>query len=148
MNDLMAAAAITETQSPIQQAVNTATSEVMDKAAATAATVATSATAAPAIPPISPSVALNYILDSLILKDYVFSVKDALRYTIAALSVMLILLYMFPYQILILFILCISIALTMIYIAICKKLSYKNKPINSQKLNSLRNNVNNDSRAD
>lgn len=92
-------------------------------------------------------VSFKNIIDSLMLKEFIFGVKDFLYYAVVVLTAFMTLMYLFPQQIVILLTFCVFLIVVIVYIAICKRLTVKTRPIDERRLNDLRN-VYNHSRTD
>lgn len=92
-------------------------------------------------------VSFKNIIDSLMLKEFRFGVKDLLYYSVVVLTAFMTLMYLFPQQIVILLTFCVFLIVVIVYIAICKRLTVKTRPIDEHRLNDLRN-VYNHSRID
>lgn len=100
-----------------------------------------------------PSISLGQILASLTSFETTISFNDALKYTVVTLSVLIVILYLFPSHIVLILLLAVLIVILIIGLII-KRGSYQsfairtaseklivNKPINSEKLRKLRESI-------
>ena len=88
-------------------------------------------------------ITFSNIIDALILKEYTFGYKEILYHALVSLTIVIMMMYLFPQQIVILLMLCLLCIISVLYIVVSKRSLYKNKPLDEAKLNALRNANNN-----
>lgn len=107
----------------------------VDDAAASAAFAFQETRSAPSLSP--PTISLQSVVQSLTLNDVRLSIVDIVKYGVFTLMVLVMLLYLFPQQILLIMMLVLFVLFLILYIAI-QRINIKNRRIDLTKLEHLR----------